>query len=110
MSESNLEIKFRKLWENSYPSIILQQEKTIIKGRKFRFDFIYLPSKVAIEINGGIWMGKSGHSSGKGIQRDYEKINLAQVSGWIVFQLSSEMINDKWINSIYHTIQKRRKC
>jgi hypothetical protein len=109
MPESELEIKFRKLWEKTYPDIILQQEQKIINGRRFKFDFIYLPSKVAIEINGGTWMPKSGHSSGVGIQRDYKKCNLAQLSGWVVFQLSREMINAKWLKIIYTAIKQRQR-
>ena len=56
----------------------------LIPKRKFRFDRVHKESKVAIEINGQTWR-KGGHSSGKGLQRDYEKNNLAIVQGYQVF-------------------------
>jgi len=53
--------------------------------RLYRFDYALPKWKIAIEVNGGVWAkGHSGHSSGKGIMRDYEKSNLAQSLGWKV--------------------------
>lgn len=53
--------------------------------RLYRFDYALPKWKIAIEVNGGVWSkGNSGHSSGKGIMRDYEKSNLAQSLGWRV--------------------------
>lgn len=57
--------------------------------RLFRIDYAIpvLPDssciKIAIEVNGGVWSkGNSGHSSGTGILRDYEKANFLQSMGW----------------------------
>ena len=44
---------------------------------------------VASELQGGIW-GTSGHSTGQGISRDYEKFNLAQSLGWQVYLLTTD--------------------
>lgn len=42
--------------------------------RKWRFDFAWVEKKIAIEIQGGIWIGKSGsHTSRKGFENDCEK-------------------------------------
>ena len=30
----------------------------------YRFDFAWPDIKLAVEVNGGIWMGKSGHNTG----------------------------------------------
>lgn len=38
-------------------------------------------TQISIEVNGGTFT-KGAHSTGKGIARDYEKNNLAQLAGW----------------------------
>lgn len=63
--------------------------------RKYRADYCWPLHKVIVERNGAIWK-LGGHSSGTGLLRDYEKLNLAQVEGWryLVFtpdQLCSEI-------------------
>ena len=57
------------------------REYQAIKGRKFRFDFAWIERKLLVEINGGTYT-VGAHSTGKGIARDYEKNNLAQLAGW----------------------------
>ena len=106
MSISPLELEFDNLWNCLHPDIDLDTEVRLISDRRFRFDYVHLRSKVAVEVNGGIWTG-GGHSSGKGLLRDYEKLNLAQSQGYYVFFLSGEMINDRWLNLIASTIKVR---
>ena len=60
-----------------------------IDGRKFRFDAANPTEKIAIEIEGGIWMGgKGGHTSGIGYEHNMEKYNLAVTAGWRVLRYS----------------------
>lgn len=109
MSEpSELELLFDHWWEFYFPDIDLDAEKCLIPDRDFRFDYVHYDAKVAIEINGGIWMkGNSAHSSGEGIQRDYEKNNLAIAAGYSTFWLSGDMINEEWLTIIANTIRDR---
>lgn len=63
-------------------------ELMIVPGRRFRHDFGWPAYRVVIEVQGGVWLrGKSGHSSGTGITRDQEKLNLTTVAGWRTLQL-----------------------
>jgi hypothetical protein len=101
---SHLENQFVNLWLYYYPSIDLHAEYRFHPTRKFRLDFAHLDSKIGIELNGQIWK-KGGHSSGKGLQRDYEKLNLLSSMGWRLFCLSSEMITIENINLIAETIK-----
>lgn len=103
MPISELEARFEILWESLYPTIDLVAEYKGIPNRRFRFDYAHPESKVAIELNGGTW-AKMGHSSGTGIKRDYEKLNLATAIGWRVFQLSSDMIDQYWLDLIARSI------
>lgn len=111
MDISLLEQEFDNLWESLFPFIDLDAEQSIIPDRKFKFDYVHHRSKVAIEINGGIWMkGFSKHSSGVGLTRDYEKNNLAIASGYVVFWLSGDMIDEPWLTTIANTIEARLSC
>jgi len=72
-----------------------ERELMLIPGRRFRWDFVVPMAGLAIEVNGGTWMGgRGGHSSGSGIQRDYEKANLATEYGWAVILLSGDMVRN----------------
>ncbi len=63
--------------------------------RKWRFDFAWVDIKLAVEIQGGIWLGSiGGHTSAAGRTRDCEKHNAATVLGWRVMQFTKDMIVD----------------
>ena len=103
---SHLEHQFTQLWLYYFPEIDLYSEYKFSKKRKFRADFAHPQAKVIIEIQGGIWQ-KSGHSSGKGITRDAEKLNLATTEGWAVFFLPAPLINEEQLQAIARTIKNR---
>ena len=53
--------------------------------RKWRFDFAWPVSRLALEVQGGIWIN-GGHSRGSGMERDFEKENAAICLGWRVMK------------------------
>lgn len=53
--------------------------------RKWRFDYAFLEEKVALEIEGGIYIG-GRHSRGAGMQGDFEKYNEASLLGWRIIK------------------------
>ncbi len=61
--------------------------------RKFELDFAWVPQKVALEIEGGIYSG-GAHGRATGIVRDIEKGNLAILAGWRVFRATNHDIED----------------
>jgi very-short-patch-repair endonuclease len=63
-------------------------------GRKWRFDFAYVPERIAIEIEGGTWTG-GRHSRGSGIQGDCEKYNAAVLLGWRVLRYTTTDLRQK---------------
>ena len=69
-----------------------ETEVVFAPPRKFRADYLFRSAKVIVEKNGAVWM-KGGHSSGKGIMRDYEKSNLAQLLGWRLFSFTPQQLN-----------------
>jgi hypothetical protein len=51
------------------------------ESRLFRFDLAWLDSRVAMEVQGGIW-NRGGHVRGVLLKREWEKLNLAAGLGW----------------------------
>ena len=62
--------------------------------RRWKFDLALPDRKIAIEINGGIFAYQPSHHSIKGILRDMEKLNEAQILGWKVLQFTPEQVKD----------------
>lgn len=53
--------------------------------RKWRFDYAIPEHRIAIEIDGGVWMDGGGrHTRGSGWIKDQEKLNEAAAQGWRV--------------------------
>ena len=49
--------------------------------RRWKFDFAWPEQKVALEVEGGVWVG-GRHTSGAGFVKDMEKYNEATCAGW----------------------------
>lgn len=101
---SPAEEKFATYWDALYPDIDLHEEHKFLEDRKFRFDFANLESKIAIEINGGNWVG-GRHTNALALEKEYEKFSLAAREGWRIFVLSPKMITAKWLRAIAEAIQ-----
>ena len=65
-------------------------EYQFINGRKFRFDVAIPDLMTGFECDGGMYSG--GHRHGKAIERDHEKVNLAQFLGWKCFRFTNEQV------------------
>lgn len=69
------------------------REAVVIPGRKFRFDFAWPAHQLLLEVQGGTFArGRTGHSSGMGINRDCEKNNLAVLAGWRVLSVDAKHV------------------
>ena len=73
--------------------IPFEREYKFYPGRNWKFDFIITGTKIAIEIEGSIWVG-GGHSRGSAIERDQEKFNHAAIENWRVLRFSTGMAQD----------------
>ena len=80
------------LWCKAYGLPIPEGEYHFLKNRKWRFDWCWPSHGIAVEINGGIFRKGGGAHTGKGHLRDMEKLNAAQIEGWIVLQFTPEQI------------------
>lgn len=53
--------------------------------RKWRFDYAWVNSKVALEVEGAVWTG-GRHTRGAGFLKDIEKYNNATALGWRILR------------------------
>ena len=91
MKKSELEDKFA--FQLRAVGVEYEREFKAIPGRRYPWDFRI--DNLLIEIQGGTWSrGKSGHTSGAGVRRDCEKLNLATLHGWRVLAFTSDMVHD----------------
>ena len=70
------------------------QEYRPLPTRMYRCDFVWPDQKVAVEIEGGIWMGKGAHSGGTAILRDIEKSNELQLAGWTLIRIADKHLKN----------------
>jgi very-short-patch-repair endonuclease len=70
-----------------------EREFRFDKVRLFRADFAWPDHRLLVEVEGGIWMSKGGHNTGRGILRDIEKGNLAASNNWLYLRFAPEHIN-----------------
>ena len=64
--------------------------------RRWEFDFAWPEYRLALEVDGGLYMGyhgkKSRHSGGTGQLKDMEKFNAAAVLGWRVLKFTPQQL------------------
>ena len=85
---------------------LVAEHRFAAPARQWRFDFAHLPSRVAIELDGGTWAG-GRHTRGAGFERDCEKLNTAAQLGWRIFRLTPQMLEadaERWRQAILDAI------
>lgn len=60
-------------------------------NRRWRFDFAWPQYKIAVEAEGGTWIG-GAHTRGKHYESDCAKYNTAALCGWMVGRFTTDMI------------------
>jgi hypothetical protein len=74
--------------------------------RKWRFDFAFLDSKVALECQGGLFTN-GRHSRGAALLKEHEKLNEAAALGWrVIFTTPSEITMTDTIEIIKRAVGK----
>lgn len=63
----------------------------IERKRRFRFDFAFTERKLAIEVEGGVWI-QGRHTSPQGFIKDMEKYNLACELGWQILRYTPQQL------------------
>jgi hypothetical protein len=72
--------------------IDFDREVPLIVGRKYRWDFVLKGTpRICIEVHGAIWK-KGAHSSGSGLERDFNKSNTAVLAGYYPLTFSTAQV------------------
>lgn len=93
--KDRLENSFLTTWVLLYPNLPLPvRQYKFLPDRKFLWDFAWVEDLLAVEIQGGSFMAKSGHNTALGQARDCEKQRLAVAAGWRVLPYNSVDMKD----------------
>lgn len=61
--------------------------------RRWRFDWAFIESMLAVEIDGGVWLKGGGrHNRGSGYLKDCEKFNTAACMGWRILKFTPQQV------------------
>jgi hypothetical protein len=60
--------------------------------RRWRFDYAWIPQKIAMEIEGGVWI-RGRHNRGTGFLKDMEKYNSAAILGWRIVRFTPQQFS-----------------
>jgi very-short-patch-repair endonuclease len=102
----SLEKKFAFIWK-AIGGPALEREWRFEPTRRWRLDFADPVFKIAVEIEGGIWMkGGGGHTHGMWFEKDAEKYFEATMAGWQVIRLTDSMITKAVLERIAHRIRE----
>ena len=73
--------------------------------RKWRFDYAWPEHRIALEVEGGVWVG-GRHTSGAGFVKDMEKYNEAACLGWRIIRCQPrELCSIKTVDTIKRAMQ-----
>ena len=63
-------------------------------NRRFAYDFCFVDQRLLVEVQGSVWVAHTGHTSGAGVTRDADKLNLATMHGYRVLQFTGDMVKN----------------
>lgn len=73
--------------------------------RRWRFDFAWPNEKVALEVDGGLWI-RGRHARASGIVKEHEKFNEAACLGWRVLRVQpKELLSQRTIELIRRALK-----
>ena len=103
---SSGEKKFLLFWK-AIGGLAPELEYKFHDTRRWRFDFAWPLAMVAVEIEGGVWMKRGGHTTGVGYTNNCEKYNEAAFMDWVVIRLTPQMISNLVCERIFKLIIER---
>ena len=66
-------------------------EFVFCEQRRWRFDFAFPERKIAVEVEGGVWV-QGRHNRGRGYSDDCHKYSIAAALGWTVLRFTARQI------------------
>lgn len=84
-SFTELEASFWENWKDTGLVMPLPEYRFNKPHSQHRFDFAWPEQKLAVEIEGGVWIN-GGHSRGSGYIKNLEKYNIATEQEWAILR------------------------
>lgn len=88
---SSLEAEWLTYWQQLAPNAPEPVREFRFCERRFRFDFAWVESRVAVELEGSAYT-QGRHTRGVGYESDCTKYNLAVALGWRVFRFTRGLL------------------
>ena len=66
-----------------------EREHRVVADRRWRFDFAWPAERLALEIEGGVWI-RGRHTRPSGYLKDVEKYNRAALEGWRILRATPQ--------------------
>lgn len=80
-----------------------------IPKRRFEADFYWPDLKLCLEVDGGVWLPKGGHTSGEGYTRDRERDVEALLHGILTVRYTSKQVRSGYAIDTFKQIYERRR-
>lgn len=77
----------------------LEREFQFCPDRKWRVDYLHLPTKIIIELEGGVFSG-GRHVRSKGFIEDAFKYNAASLMGYRLIRIGTGMVTPNYLQQI----------
>jgi len=89
-NHTDLRHEFLRLWHQlGSLEFVPASEFRFHPTRRWRFDVAWPGPKVALELEGGVWVN-GGHNRGAGLVGDMEKMNAATSLGWRILRYTAD--------------------
>lgn len=101
---------FLKFLQHELKGVEIVKEYRFHPVRKWRFDYAIPDSKVAVEVDGAVWVG-GRHNRPAGYIADMEKLNTAASMGWLVLRITTDdRFCTKTVKMIKDTVECRNEA
>lgn len=112
MGKDNLKLRFESiLSDHRIAGFVKEHQFAKSIGRRWRFDYAFVVEKVAVELEGGIWV-RGSHTRPIRYISDCDKYNRAALMGWMVLRYTTEHISKRpqqIADEILEAINEKRK-
>ena len=84
-----------------------ESEYVFAPPRKWRFDYAWLAARVALEVEGAVWV-QGRHTRGSGFLKDMQKYSEAAILGWCVLKTTpSQLCSRETIELVARALSTR---
>lgn len=80
---------FLRLLQHEFNRLEIVKEYKFHPVRRWRFDYAIPALKIAVEVDGAVWVG-GRHNRPAGYIADMEKLNTAASMGWLVIRVTTD--------------------